>query len=87
MLNFLKKLYCYYIAHLFLRSKSDEDLNDKMDKIIDSHMEDSINGDGDLKNAISYAISYRKYERNLIPCMPVMDNLAISKVVFKSLFA
>lgn len=85
MLNLLKKLYCFYIARLFLRSNSDDDLNHKLDKIIDKHMETAISGDNDLLVAITYTIAYRKYIRHLSAELPTIDNITIIKVIYKSL--
>ena len=84
MFNLIKRFYCNYLARLFFHSNSQTDLDQKIDRIIDYKLENAISGDKDLIQAISYIISYRKYERNLLS-MPLINNITMIRIFAKSL--
>lgn len=85
-INMLKLSYSRYTAALFLNAPSEKEINTKIDKVIDCKMEDKINGDGDLKQVVLYAINWRKVERRMIFTIPILDSEVFIRAIIKSLF-
>lgn len=80
----IKKSFSRYIAALFLRASSENDINIRIDKIINGKLEHMICGDTDLKEVILFAINCRRVERRLTLNIPILSGKVFIKAVAKS---
>lgn len=80
----IKKSFSRYIAALFLQASSENDINIRIDKIINGKLEHMICGDTDLKEVILFAINCRRVERRLTLNIPILSGKVFIKAVAKS---
>jgi hypothetical protein len=87
MIDNIKTAYCFYIVQLLLSCKSDTQVHEILDKIIDEgRFEQFIQGDADIKKVFEYVYRYRQHLRHIINDKPSIDNSTIAKVMVKSIF-
>lgn len=87
MLNFLKDSYCFYLTQLAFNCTNENELNTKIDEVIDSNEEDTfVQGDEDISNVIRYVFKCRKYLRDSKLGKPNIDSRTIFRAMYKSVF-
>ena len=64
MFNMLKNTYCFYIAQIILKCKNSNELNTKLDLLIDNNKINEVaTGDDDLVNILKHVCNYRAFHR------------------------
>lgn len=99
MFNMLKNTYCFYIAQIVLKCKNGNELNDKLDLLIDNNKINEIaTGDDDFVEILKHVCNYRAFHReskkyevhtNELPSSktePVISNKTLFRALKKSIF-
>lgn len=99
MFNMLKNTYCFYIAQIVLKCKNSDELDNKLDLLIDNNKINEIaTGDKDLIDILKHVCNYRAFHRETkeyevhtnelssSKTEPVISNKILFRALKKSIF-